>query len=99
LKPDAIPGITFTSILDLLLIEDNPADALLVLEALQSSCLSADAMIASDGEQTLQISGELEFQPDFIILDLNLPGIDGHALLEHCHPASRPPIIDFFRFD
>jgi chemotaxis family two-component system response regulator Rcp1 len=81
-------------VLHLLLIEDNPADVLLVREALRQSSIPADVMIAYDGEQALRMLGELGFKPDFIILDLNIPKFDGHAILEQ-HQSGGSPIVVF----
>ena len=81
--------------LHLLLIEDNPADVLMVREALRSSPTPADVMIAYDGEQALEMLGNFSFRPDFIILDLNIPKVDGHAILARCQSAAGPPIVVF----
>jgi CheY-like chemotaxis protein len=87
--------ITLTAVLHLLLIEDNPADVLLIREALRSCRLPADVIIADDGEQASRILEEPVVWPDFIILDLNIPGVDGHAILERYSSAEGPPIVVF----
>lgn len=58
--------------LHLLLIEDNPADVMMIREALRGSPIAADVTIAYDGEQALRL---LEVGPksDFVILDLSIP--------------------------
>ena len=81
--------------LHLLLIEDNPADVLMVREALRSSDPPADVMIAYDGEQALKMLGDFNFKPDFIILDLNIPKFDGHEILQRYQGAGGPPIVVF----
>jgi CheY-like chemotaxis protein len=45
--------------LHVLLVEDNPADAQMVREAIRASPVMADVMIAYDGEQALQSVIEL----------------------------------------
>jgi DNA-binding response OmpR family regulator len=82
-------------VLHLLLIEDNPADVLMVREALRSSPTPADVIIAYDGEQALRMLSEFNFKPDFVILDLNIPKVDGHAILERYQSAGGPPIVVF----
>jgi len=71
-------------IADVLLVEDNPADARLATDAL------ADAKIrvhpVRDGTEALAFLGRTERyaqapRPDLILLDLNLPGLDGWDVL------------------
>jgi DNA-binding response OmpR family regulator len=81
--------------LHILLIEDNPADVLLVREAIRTSSVKADVLIAYDGEQAMRILTELQFQPDFIILDLNLPKFGGLRILERYRAHRGPPVIVF----
>ena len=80
--------------LHLLLIEDNPADVFLVREALRRSAIAADVTVAYDGEEGLKLLQQQGFQPDFVILDLSLPNLSGHAVLEQYRSAS-PPIVVF----
>lgn len=81
--------------LHLLLIEDNPADVMMVREALRGSDIPADVIIAYDGEQALKFLEEFRSKPDFIILDLSIPKGDGHAILERSKSLSSPPIVVF----
>jgi hypothetical protein len=46
---------------------------LLIREAIRTSPIPADVMIAYDGAQALRLLGEFQFKPDFILLDLSLP--------------------------
>ena len=72
--------------LDLLLVEDNPADVRLVQLALQANTIPYRLAVATDGEAALaylrkegvyaQVS-----RPDLVLLDLNLPRKDGRAVL------------------
>src|SRR5438477_5993116 len=70
-----------SAVLHLLLVEDNPADVLMVREGLRASAIPVDVMIAYDGEQALRLLGEMHFKPDFIILDLAIPKFDGLTVL------------------
>ena len=63
-----------------LLVEDNPGDARLVREALKGSIEPLDLSIASDGQEALDMLNTL--RPDIILLDLNLPKIDGRDVLK-----------------
>jgi CheY-like chemotaxis protein len=66
----------------LLLVEDNPADVLLAQEALGESIDRHHLLVASDGQEALNI---LQSQgrplPDLILLDLNLPRKNGWDVL------------------
>ncbi len=82
--------------LHVLLIEDNAADVMVFREALRSSPIAADVMIAYDGEQALRMLEELGFRPDLIVLDLNIPKFDGHAILSRQeHAADGAPVVVF----
>jgi CheY-like chemotaxis protein len=71
---------------DILLVEDNPADVALTEEALQESKLSNRLMVAEDGVEALAMlrrqgpHANLP-KPDLILLDLNLPRMDGREVL------------------
>lgn len=69
----------------LLLVDDNPADVDLMCEALGDGDAVPEVRVARSGGEALQLlrraaDGELE-PPAFLLLDLNLPGIDGHSVL------------------
>jgi two-component system, chemotaxis family, response regulator Rcp1 len=65
-----------------LIIEDNPADLFLIREFLQGSVVPVDISRAADGEMAIRLLFEQGFRPDLILLDLNLPRIDGHEILK-----------------
>ena len=72
--------------LNILLVEDNPADTYLTILALQDHELCQDIRVVEHGEQALAFlrkeGGYAEaFRPDLIVLDLNLPRMDGFSLL------------------
>lgn len=72
--------------IEILLVEDNPHDVLLTRETLRDSKLWNNLQVVEDGEQALaylRCEGEYgkSARPDLILLDLNLPNIDGRELL------------------
>jgi CheY-like chemotaxis protein len=72
--------------IEVLLIEDSPNDARLVIRALEGAKVRHRVRIATDGPQALALlrrrpPHQDEQLPNLILLDLNLPKIDGRALL------------------
>jgi CheY-like chemotaxis protein len=72
---------------ELLLIEDNYGDVLLTREAFRSAKLGNNLAVAADGEIALAMlrrQGSYVNQPtpDVILLDLNLPRMDGREVLQ-----------------
>lgn len=73
----------------ILLVEDNKMDVELILEAFKEAHLGNRIQVANTGEDALDyLFGEGEYAdrevyplPDLILLDLKLPGIDGHEIL------------------
>lgn len=68
------------------LVEDNRGDIRLIQEALKSTAVPCDIVIARDGMEAmdyLQRQGEFAdaISPDLILLDLNLPKKDGREVL------------------
>lgn len=72
--------------LELLLVEDNLADAGLVIRALNHGALKHRLTLIRDGEETLEfLHQQGRFarapRPDLILLDLGLPKLDGREVL------------------
>jgi chemotaxis family two-component system response regulator Rcp1 len=65
----------------LLLVEDNPADAKLLEFALQEGQAKYQLSLALDGQQALEYLQGEQNRPDLILLDLNLPRLNGHQVL------------------
>jgi CheY-like chemotaxis protein len=70
----------------LLLVEDNPADVVLLKEALKESPVPVPLCVVADGEAALAFLHHegcylAAARPDLIVLDLNLPGMTGLAVL------------------
>jgi two-component system, chemotaxis family, response regulator Rcp1 len=71
---------------EILLVEDNPGDRALAVEALKESKIANNLHLAEDGEIAMKIlkkEGEYSKMPtpDIILLDLNLPKKDGREVL------------------
>jgi CheY-like chemotaxis protein len=75
-----------TAMIKVLLVEDNPADADLMRETIELSKLHLDLAIVRDGVEAIQyLRGGGPFagaaRPDLILLDLNLPRLNGRQVL------------------
>lgn len=75
-----------TNTFRVLLVEDNPGDADLTRETLRAGKLHLDIDVAIDGAEALARLArnppyEASPRPDLILLDLNLPKIDGPDVL------------------
>lgn len=72
--------------IEILLVEDNPGDARLTIEAMREAKMSNRIHVVEDGVEAMQfLRREGRFgdapRPDLILLDLNLPKKDGRAVL------------------
>ena len=70
----------------ILLVEDNPGDARLTKEALKEGKVRNDLVVVPDGVEAmayLRQTGPYRdaARPDLILLDLNLPRMDGREVL------------------
>ena len=70
-----------------LLVEDNPGDVALFRHAAQEADCPIDIEVCEDGEQALKHIPQL--QPEIIVLDLNIPRIDGRAVLTRVKSDTR----------
>jgi CheY-like chemotaxis protein len=75
------------------LIEDNAGDILLIRQILQEQPLPIRVHVARDGAQALFMLAEGQFQPDLILLDLNLPRVSGNWFLARSKPDV--PVVVF----
>lgn len=83
-----------TKPIEVLLVEDNPADAELTRETLESGKLLLNIAVARDGAEALvYLKREPPFThapiPDLILLDLNLPKLDGREVLAQLRQEER----------
>src|SRR6266566_4292861 len=61
----------------ILVAEDDPALGSFVRKGLEAEHYAVD--VSADGEQARAMAGELDF--DLVVLDLNLPRLDGVSIL------------------
>lgn len=71
---------------DILLVEDNPGDVRLTIEALKEGKVNNNLHVAGDGVEAMNfLRREGKYanapRPDIILLDLNLPRKDGREVL------------------
>lgn len=72
--------------IEILLVEDNPGDVRLTIEALRDSKVRNNLQVAPDGVHAmayLRKEGQYSdvVRPDLVLLDLNLPRKDGRQVL------------------
>ncbi len=68
--------------IEILLVEDNPGDVRLTIEALRDSKVRNNLQVAVDGVDALRrLRARDAPRPDLILLDLNLPKKDGREVL------------------
>lgn len=85
--------MTPAAAVNLLLVEDSPADVYLVREAMKAEGVPFHMQVADDGELALEILDHVEAEedppPDVLLLDLNVPRRDGIQILERIRHSSR----------
>ena len=73
--------------IEILLIEDNEGDIVLTLEALQEARIKNKVSVIKDGDAAIKYLEKVKegegTVPDLILLDINLPKIDGKEVLTY----------------
>lgn len=77
----------------ILLVEDNEGDIVLTLEALKDARIRNQVSVARDGEEALALLRETDNLPDLILLDINLPKVDGLEVLNSIKTDDRLKMI------
>jgi two-component system KDP operon response regulator KdpE len=79
--------------LDIFLIEDHPANVVMIWHVLAESGMKVKVHLATDGQQALQMVSDPHFAANLIVLDLNIPKIPGFDLLERWR--TKAPVVVF----
>ena len=74
--------------IEVLLVEDSPGDVRLTQEAFRDANMSIHLHVAGDGVEAMAFLRRVGVhakapRPDLILLDLNLPKMDGREVLAH----------------
>jgi CheY-like chemotaxis protein len=84
----------------ILLVEDNPSDEALTLRALKKNNIASDVVVVRDGAEALDYllarrgnPSETRALPQLILLDLNLPKIDGLEVLRRIRADERTRLL------
>lgn len=83
----------------ILLAEDNPGDVLLIRDALQGQLSNFDLLVAEDGDKVISFLDRFGNDlpgPDILLLDLNLPRVDGPDMFRRIreHPlCTEVPLV------
>lgn len=92
------------TVVEILLVEDNPSDVELTLHSLKSTKLSNQIEVVRDGAEALEFifctgtyaHRNIENSPKMVLLDLKLPKVDGLEVLQQLKsdPRTRPiPVV------
>ena len=78
----------------ILLVEDNPADVYLIRQALNEAPFAYELIVCPDGDDALQLLRGMganggESMPQMVLLDLNLPRVDGPVILDAIRAETR----------
>ncbi|WP_211252314.1 response regulator [Marinobacterium jannaschii] len=83
--------------IEILLVEDNPGDIELVKAGFDEARVANNIVVIGDGQDALDFFDQAETLPDIVLLDINLPKVDGievlHKIKSQPRTRSVPVII------
>lgn len=76
-----------SKVLNVLLVEDSPADVFIAREALRDTLMPVRLHVLNDGHQAVKyLTNQAPYtdaeKPDVVLLDLNMPKLNGHQVLQ-----------------
>ena len=85
----------------ILLVEDNPDDAVLTLRAFTHNNIANEVVVARDGVEALEylfatgahLGRDTSIMPTLILLDLKLPRVDGLEVLQRVRADDRTRLL------
>lgn len=75
-------GTIHLTIRKILSVDDSEADQYLNTMRIKEAEPEAEVRCAADGEQALEMLREPGYSPDLVLLDINMPRMDGFEFLE-----------------
>jgi two-component system, chemotaxis family, response regulator Rcp1 len=100
---EELAGMSASAAKAVLLVEDNPADIYLIRKAIEACAPQIHLSIVPNGRDALAFLRQegayaLEPSPALILLDLNLPHLEGHQVLtglRHLPAYQATPVVIF----
>ena len=80
--------MTLLQAITVLIIDDDEDDRFFMKQAFQADAPSTHLYLAADGQQALDLLSSTQPLPDVILLDLNMPGLNGFDVLQHLKQSS-----------
>lgn len=76
---------------EVLLVEDNPGDVMLTTEAFEDAKVAVNLTALMNGQEAIDhlLACPDDELPDLVLLDLNLPGVNGHEVLKAIRHTER----------
>ncbi len=66
----------------ILVVDDSDADRFLAKEIIEEFDATIEVIEALDGKEALEVLADGSVRPDVILLDINMPVMDGHEFLQ-----------------
>lgn len=76
-----------------MIVDDNEGDQLLTEIEIKEFDPSVEIHKAYDGQEALDKLNEMEKQPDVILLDINMPHMDGLEFLKHYNKCEKKGVV------
>lgn len=81
---DAVPQKTFYK--KIMVVDDNPTDRFIAKKMVEKCSFAQEVILSQTAFEALEylrsVKDEPDSLPEFIFLDINMPGMDGYGLLE-----------------